>query len=63
MEIQSRLSHWLGVGCLAASLLALVFQNELGQILGVWFMAVWLGLGAAGIYFIGQGRGDEERNL
>ena len=45
---------------MTASLLVLVFQKELGEILGVWFMGVWLGLGGIGVYFIGKGRDDED---
>ena len=60
MGTQSKLFFWLGVCCLIASLLVLVFQKELGEILGVWFMGVWLGLGGIGVYFIGKGREDED---
>ncbi len=60
METQSKIFFWLGVCFLIASVLVLVFQRELGEILGVWFMGVWLGLGGIGVYFIGKGRGDED---
>lgn len=63
MKDQSKLFFWLGVCFLSVSLLVLVFQKELGEILGIWFMAVWLGLGGIGVYFIGKGRDDEDVHL
>jgi hypothetical protein len=63
MESQSKLFFWLGVCCFAASLLVLVFQKELGEILGVWFMGIWLALGGAGVYFIGKGRDESDTHL
>ena len=60
MDAQQKSFFWLGVCCLIASVLVLVFQKELGEILGVWFMGVWLVLGGIGVYFIGKGRDDED---
>ena len=30
-------------------------MKPLGEILGVWVMALWFGLGGAGVYLIGKG--------
>ena len=50
------LTFWLGLLSLAASLAVLVFQQTLGEMLGIGVMLLWLGLGGLGIYLMGLGR-------
>ncbi len=49
----------VGFLSLAASIAVLVFQQQIGQVLGIGVMALWLVLGALGIWLLGYGR--EER--
>lgn len=46
----------VGFVCLVASVGVLVFQQQIGQILGVGVMALWLVLGGLGIWLLGIGR-------
>ena len=55
---RNTLYFWLGVACLVASLAVLVFQRQLGALLGMGVMALWLVLGALGIYLMGKVRDD-----
>ena len=51
-----RLKHILGGLCLLASVLVLVYQQPLGERIGMGVMGLWLGLGALGVYLVGIGR-------
>ncbi len=59
-EARNYLYFWLGVACLVASLAVLFFQRQIGAVLGMGVMALWLVLGALGIYLMGKARDDGE---
>ncbi len=54
------MNFWLGAALLAASILVLFFQQPLGEILGIGVMALWMILGAAGIYMMGKDRDNDQ---
>jgi len=51
-----RIKHIAGGFCLLASVLVLVYQQPIGEAIGIGVMALWLGLGALGVYLVGIGR-------
>ena len=46
------LRFWLGNGLLALAAVCLFFMHELSLVLGVWAMALWMALAAAGVTLI-----------
>ena len=55
MDIE-KLKFTLGAICLAASLLVLVYQQPIGEVIGTGVMVLWMVLGALGVYLIGIGK-------
>lgn len=51
-----RLRLVLGGLCLLASVLVLVYQQPIGEAIGMGVMVLWLVLGALGVWLIGIGR-------
>ncbi len=54
--MSDRVKHVLGGLSLLASVLVLVYQQPLGEMIGIGVMGLWLGLGALGVYLVGVGR-------
>lgn len=50
-------SFWLGNALLGLSLVMLIFLSSLWEALGVWAMALWMGLAAAGMYLVTKDKG------
>jgi hypothetical protein len=46
----------LGIISLAASLLVLVYQQPIGEVIGTGVMVLWMVLGALGVYLMGFGK-------
>ena len=55
MSMNSESRRMVGFACLAASIGVLVFQQTIGQYIGIGVMALWLVLGAVGIWLLGPG--------
>ena len=51
-----KLKAIIGSLCLLASLLVLVYQQPIGEVIGSGVMVLWMVLGALGVYLIGTGR-------
>ena len=51
-----KLKFTLGAVSLAASLLVLIYQQEIGEVIGAGVMVLWMVLGALGVYLIGIGK-------
>lgn len=45
-------NFWLGNGLLALALLILIFMGTLSEMFGVGAVVLWMGIAAAGTYFI-----------
>jgi hypothetical protein len=50
-------SFWLGNALLGLSLVMLIFLGGLWETLGVWAMALWMGLAGFGMYFVTRDKG------
>jgi hypothetical protein len=50
-------SFWLGNALLGLALVMLIFLGSLWESLGVWTMALWMGLAAAGMYLVTKDKG------
>lgn len=46
------LNFWIGNGILGLALVSLFFLNRLWELIGVWAMALWMGLAGIGMYFL-----------
>jgi hypothetical protein len=55
MQIDSDAKRKLGFLSLAASIAVLFFQQEIGEVIGVGVMALWVGLGVVGVWLLGPG--------
>lgn len=51
-----RLKLIVGSLCLLASLLVLVYQQPIGEVIGSGVMVLWMVLGALGVWLVGVGR-------
>ena len=56
-EPQHTTNFWIGNTMLAIALIMLMFISSLWAMLGIWAMALWMGLAAAGIYLIMKDKG------
>jgi len=45
-------NFWLGNGLLALALLSLIFMGTLSEMFSIGAVILWMGLAAAGMYFI-----------
>lgn len=52
-------SFWIGNGLLGLSLVLLLFLGSLWESLGVWAMALWMGLAGFGMYFVTLDKGPD----
>jgi hypothetical protein len=50
-------NFWIGNALLALALVMMFFLGALWQYLGVWAMALWMGVAGAGMYFVMQDKG------
>ncbi len=50
-------SFWMGNALLGLSLVLLIFLGSLWESLGVWAMALWMGLAGFGMYLVAQDKG------
>ena len=50
-------SFWLGNALLGLALVMLIFLGSLWESLGVWAMALWMGLAGAGMYLVTKDKG------
>jgi hypothetical protein len=50
-------AFWLGNVLLGISLVMLIFQGSLWEILGSWAMGLWMLLSGAGMYLITKDKG------
>ncbi|MCK8514965.1 hypothetical protein M0534_01290 [Methylonatrum kenyense] len=52
---KERLLHWIGLACLALSVLVLIMIGPLWERLGGWTMVLWMALGGAGMLLLQKG--------
>lgn len=57
---KNKINLYLGSMCLAGSLLTLVFQAQLGALIGEWIFAVWLILGGVGVQLLFKARDEND---
>lgn len=58
MNMNAEQRRKLGFLALAASIAVLIFQQAIGELIGVGVMALWIGLGVLGVWLIGPGPGE-----
>lgn len=54
-EDQHGPKFWLGNALLGLALVVLFFMGVISEYLGIWAMALWMGLAGLGMYFIMSG--------
>jgi len=50
---------WMGNGVLALAMVMLLFMGPLSSLLGIWAVAIWMGLAGAGVALLMSGQADE----